>query len=206
MMFLNPREPIATCEVRSCDDCPVNTTLHCHFSLKDWIHFLLIAFPPFIAGGAGIYHVSGLLLIPWIVFVIAFFGFIEIRVMCSHCPHYAESESSLKCWANYGSPKVWKYRPGPMTVTEKIVFLGGFVIVWGYPVPFLFFGPQMFLLILYLMTTGGFFMTLKMFLCSQCMNFACPLNSVDEKIRNQFFARNPSIAKAWVKSSRGNTL
>ena len=199
MMFLDPEKPIATCESGSCDDCAINSNLHCHFSLKDWILFLLIAFPPFLLGGAGIYYVNGWLLIPWIIFVIAFFGFIEIRVMCSHCPHYAESLTSLKCWANYGSPKLWKYRPGPMTLIEKMIFFGGFAIVWGYPLTFLILGKQIFLLIVYSMTTSGFFMTLVNFMCSQCMNFACPLNRVDEIVRGQFFSKNPIVAKAWEK-------
>lgn len=197
MFFLNPDKPIATCESSTCNACPVDTKVHCHFSLKDWIHFLLISLPPFLLGGAGIYYISGWLLLIWVIFVIAFFGFIEIRVLCSHCPHYAESEKTLKCWANYGSPKLWKYRPGPITILEKIILLGGFLIVWGYPLLFLVFGRQLFLLIVYLITTGGFFVTLKTFLCSQCMNFACPLNSVNKEIRGQFFTRNPSVAKAW---------
>lgn len=200
MMFLDPKNPIVTCESSSCDVCPVGNNLHCHFALKDWIHFLLISLPPFLLGGAGVYYIAGWSLLPWLAIVIAFFGFIEIRVLCSHCPHYAESEKSLKCWANYGSPKLWKYRPGPMTVTEKIVLFGGFAIVWGYPMPFLVIGRQIFLLIVYLITTSGFFVTLKTFLCSRCMNFACPLNSVNEEIRDQFFHRNPSIAKAREKT------
>ena len=80
---------------------------------------------------------------------------------------------------------------------EKIILFGGFLIVGGYPFLFLVFGRQFFLLIVYLITTGGFFVTLKTFMCSQCMNFACPLNSVNKEIRDQFFVRNPSIAKAW---------
>lgn len=200
MMFLNPKKPIATCESSSCDQCPTDNKLHCHFKLKDWVHFLLIAFPPFLLGGAGIWHVTGWLLIPWIIFVVAFFGFIEIRVMCSHCPHYAESDQYLKCWANYGSPKLWKYRPGPMTIIETIVFFGGFTIVWGYPLVLLIISSQWFLLAVYVITTIGFFMTLKMFLCSQCVNFACPLNSVNQDVRDQFFDRNPSIAEAWDKT------
>jgi hypothetical protein len=197
MLFLNPDRPIATCESSTCNDCPIDTKVHCHFSLKDLIHFLLISLPPFLLGGAGIYDISGWLLLIWVIFVIAFFGFIEIRVLCSHCPHYAESEKTLKCWANYGSLKLWKYRLGPMTIPEKIILLGGFLIVWGYPLLFLVFGRQLFLLIVYLITTVGFFVTLKTFLCSQCMNFACPLNSVNKEIRDQFFVRNPSVAKAW---------
>ena len=197
MFFLNPDKPIATCTSKTCDGCPVHGTLHCHFVPQDLISFLLIALPPFLLGGFTIYLVSGWLLIPWLLFILAYFGFIEIWVMCSHCPHYAEKGNSLKCWANYGSPKIWKYRPGPMTFWEKAVFFSGLVLVWGYPLFFLISNVQLFLLIVYLMTTAGFFTTLRMFLCSQCMNFACPMNTVKNEVRRDFFERNPKIAKAW---------
>ena len=84
-----------------------------------------------------------------------------------------------------------------MSIIEKIVFLGGFVTVWGYPLLFLVLSGKLFLLIVYLITTAGFFMTLKTYLCSQCMNFACPLNSVGEEKRKQFFEKNPAVAEAW---------
>ena len=199
-MFLNAEKPIMTCQADSCDGCAVNHAIHCHFTWKDLVHFLFISLPPFFLGGAGIYNQSGWLLVPWIVFVIAYFGFIEIRVMCSHCPHYAEPGTSLKCWAKYGAPKLWKYRPGPMSIIEKIVFFGGFVIVWGYPLVVLVVSWQWLFLLVYGMTTAGFFMTLTTFLCAQCMNFACPLNRVEEAMRNEFFKQNPIVGKAWGKN------
>ena len=196
-MSLNPEKPIVTCESESCDDCAIRNNVHCHFSLKDLLYFMLISFPSFLLGGVGIYHLNGWLLIPWLIIIIAFFGFIEIRVMCSHCPHYAEPSTSLKCWANYGSPKLWKYRPGPMTINEKLIFFGGFAVVWGYPLPVLISGEQLILLLLYAVATIGFFIILIVFMCSQCMNFACPINRVDKNVRDQFFSKNPIIAKAW---------
>ncbi len=196
-LFLDPNKPLATCVAGSCDNCPVSDKLHCHFSMRDLIQFLLIAFPGFLLGGYGIYNISGQMVLPWLAIIMAYFGFVEIRVMCSHCPHYAEEGKSLKCWANYGSPKLWKYRPGPMTGRERIVFLAGFVLVWGYPIVFLVSGFQWFLLLVYLTTVAGFFMTVKTFLCTQCINFACPLNRVGEDVRMMFFERNPRIAKAW---------
>jgi hypothetical protein len=108
----------------------------------------------------------------WIAIMIGFFGFAEIRVMCAHCPHYAEAGRTLGCWANHGSPKLWKYRPGPMSAFEKRIFWAGLALIWGYPLPSLFNGAQWFLLILYILTNAGFFMMLKLFLCSRCMNFA----------------------------------
>jgi hypothetical protein len=196
-MFLDPDEPISTCASITCDDCPVCEKIHCHFKPKDLLHFLLIAIPSFLIGGLGIYTLSGWMLIPWIVIILAYFGFIEIRVMCAHCPHYAEPGNTLKCWANNGSPKIWKYRPGPMSFLEKVVFLGGFAVVWGYPLYFLLQELQLFLLVVYSISTAGFFMTLKISFCTQCMNFACPLNSVDKEIRQIFFKKNPTIAQAW---------
>jgi hypothetical protein len=198
-LFLDPNKPIATCVSESCDNCKVRDSLHCHFTMRDLTHFLLIAFPAFLLGGAGIYHVSGQMLVPWLIIIIGYFGFVEIRVMCSHCPHYAEEGSSLKCWANYGSPKLWKYRPGPMTSREKFIFFAGFVLVWGYPLVFLAYGFQWFLLLVYSITVAGFFMTLRTFLCSQCINCACPMNRVKDGVRRDFFECNPRIAEAWGK-------
>ena len=197
MSVLDPEKPIMTCESESCDDCAIRNNVHCHFSLKDWLYFMLISFPSFLLGGVGIFHSNGWLLIPWLIIIIAFFGFIEIRVMCSHCPHYAEPSTSLKCRANYGSPKLWKYRPGPMTINEKLIFFGGFAVVWGYPLPILIPGEQFILLLLYSVATIGFFIVLIVFMCSRCMNFACPINRVDKNVRDQFFSKNPIAAKGW---------
>lgn len=196
-MFLDPRKPLEGCRTASCDGCPAGHDLHCHFRPADWLNFMFISLPPFLIGGAGIYRSSGWLLLPWLSFAIAYFGLIEIRVMCAHCPHYAEATPSLRCWANYGSPKWWRYRPGPMNLVEKIVFLGGFVVIWGYPPIVLLTTAQLYLLLVYTVTTSGFFMTMSRFMCTRCINFACPLNRVDQPGRDAFFDANPTVAQAW---------
>ena len=198
-MFLDSRRPLTTCTAKNCDGCPVSKDVHCHFQARDLTAFLLSAAPIFVIGGAGIIHVGAWWLAPWLVIILGYFGFIEIRVMCSHCPHYAEPGKSLQCWANYGSPRLWKYRPGPMTTVEKIVFESGILLIMAYPLVFLLAGLQWFLLAVYLLTTAGGYVTLRRSYCSQCMNFACPLNNVNEKIRAEFFKRNPVIARAWGK-------
>ena len=203
MSFPDPSKPIKTCEASDCADCPVSNSIHCHFRPKDLIHFLLLCLPAFLIGGAGILACASWPFWVWIAVLIGFFGFLEIRVMCSHCPHYAEDGNTLGCWANHGSPKLWKYRPGPMSALEKLLFFGGLVVVWVYPLPFLWLGGQWFLLALYLLSNAAFFMTLKVFLCSRCMNFACPLNSVGEAVRDEFFSRNPAVAEHWKKRPEG---
>jgi len=163
----------------------------------DLIHFLTVAFPSFLIGGAGLYLSGWWPLVLWLAMVFGFFGFLEIRVMCSHCPHYAESGGSLKCWANYGSPKLWKYRPGPMNLLENLVFFAGLIVVWIFPLIFLIAGGEWFLLIVYAVSSAGFFLTLKIGFCSRCMNFACPLNGVPDHVRVEFFKCNPEVARAW---------
>jgi hypothetical protein len=199
-LFLDPRRPLTTCVAQNCEGCPVGKDVHCHFRGRDLAAFLLAAFPCFIIGGAGIYRISAWWLAPWLVMILGYFGFVEIRVMCSHCPHYAELGKSLQCWANYGSPRLWKYRPGPMSSMEKIVFVSGMALIWGYPLVFLLAGLQWLLLTLFILTTASFFVTLKRSFCSHCMNFACPYNSVEERVRADFFRRNPAVASAWGKA------
>lgn len=196
-MFLDPHRPLTTCTAQTCEDCSVGKEVHCHFHGRDLAAFLFVGLPVLVIGGAGIFRIDAWWLAPYALIAFGYFGFVEIRVMCSHCPHYAESGKSLQCWANYGSPRLWKYRPGPMSMTEKIVFVAGLVLIFGYPVVFLLIGLQWFLLAVYLLTVVSFYLTLQRSYCSECMNFACPLNKVDVQVRAEFFKRNPTIAQAW---------
>ena len=82
-------------------------------------------------------------------------------------------------------------------VNEAYVRLTDARIAWQDRSHFFALAAQWFLLFVYAVTTVGFFMTLKLFFCSQCMNFACPLNGVDEAARQAFFERNPEVAEAW---------
>jgi hypothetical protein len=199
-MFLSPAKTLHTCKADTCEGCEVSHKLTCHFNAKQLVVFLALAFPLFIAAGYFIYRFNPFLLIPWIIFVLSYFGLIEIRVMCSHCPHYAEPGTKiLKCWANYGSPKLWSYRPGPMSVSEKIVFFAGFFVILFPPVGLLAAQGRYVSLIFYIALLAAFKIGLKASYCRHCMNFACPLNVVDDVTRNAFFEKNPDIKKAWGK-------
>jgi hypothetical protein len=149
-------------------------------------------------GGIGIARLNAWLLIPWLALILGYFGLAEIRVMCSHCPHYAEpGTKSLQCWANYGSPKLWKYRPGPMSVGENILFFAGLVLIAGYPLACLVVSRQWLLLAPFVVLVVVMAAAMRSLMCNRCMNFACPLNHVEPSVRAAFFARNPVIAQAW---------
>jgi len=155
---------------------------------------LLIVFPSFTIAGIIIFKFNPFLLVLWVIFILSYFGFVEIRVMCSHCPHYAEPEIKiLKCWANYGSLKLWKYRLGLMSLNEKLAFYLGFIIILIYPITFFILENVYVFLGLYFVFLVLGKLALKKYYCTYCINFACPLNNVSEKIRNIFFSINPIV-------------
>ena len=196
-MFLDPSKPITTCTRSTCEDCSLLHSIHCHFSGKDLAKFFGAAFPVLILGGIGVYRLGFWVFLPWFLFIFSYFGFIEIRVMCSHCPHYAEPGNSLQCWANYGSPRLWRFRPGPMSGMEKVIFFAGLLVIFGFPI-FASLSQLSWLLgILYAAAVVGGYMFMRKFMCSQCMNFACPLNLVDEGRKAAFFKINPEYAAGW---------
>jgi len=93
-----------------------------------------------------------------------------------------------------------------MSNAENVVFFSGFALVWGYPLWFFVVGGLWFLLVVYALVTTSFFITLRTFLCSQCMNFACPLNRVPASVRELFWERNPVVGRAWKAGSQLRTL
>ena len=159
--------------------------------------FLTFAVPAFIGvivGGYGWY------LVGWGVFCLVFFELWEIRILCSHCPYYAERGMTLHCIANYGSLKVWKYHPEPMNTFEKIQLWIGFAILGGYLFPFMILGGQYLWALVALWGLVMFSWTLRRATCSQCVNFSCPLNSVPKAIVDAYLERNPVMRQAWEES------
>ncbi len=200
--FQDPNKPIQSCNLKSCKDCSLSTQLDCHFNMQELVVFYLIIMPVFTLGTYIIFKFNWLILIAWFIYMIAFFGFIEIRVMCSHCPHYGQKgTSTLKCWANYGAPKLWKYRPGPMNWIEKTIFILGFIILFSFPIIPAILLKSYLLLGIYLILLVVWKWLLKKNYCRHCNNFACPFNKTDRKLKNQFLNQNPSIKKAWKKTT-----
>jgi len=184
-----------------CNECKIQSKTNCHFSLNQLLKFYLIVLPSFILGGIGISDYGNISLMIWLIIIVAFFLILEIRVLCSHCPHYLEPTNSLRCWANYGAPKLWKYRPGPLNIFEKTILLSGFLVVWGYPVVFISLLNNWLYLFWYIISVVFFYIFLKLSNCRRCINFACPLNGVKAEVKEQFFRNNPTVYNSWKKSN-----
>ena len=145
--------------------------------------------PSFGCAAAALAQAGPIVQLTWVAILVVFFVFVEIRVLCSHCPHYAEDSRVLRCWANYGMPKVWPYRPGPMTWVEKAVLFAGFGAVWGTPLAVMVLHRRWFLFAVGAATTVGFFVLLGQVQCRRCINLACPLNRVPEPLRRDLASR-----------------
>lgn len=119
-----------------------------------------------------------------------FAGGIEWYVLCRHCPCYGYSgkahgtEGRFYCLANWGSPKLFKYKPGRISRGEQLVFL-----IWSslfYALPILYLVDRLELVIVQIIVMAAFFLTLRHWCCSICPNFGCILNCVPAENKFEF--------------------
>jgi len=187
----------------SCEDCSLNGPLMCRFEKRDLAFFLVICLPFFVTAiGGGIAAGFGWWLFGWLAYEFFFFYVWEARVLCSHCPSWAENGRVLHCHANYGVIKLWKYRPGPMSRPEQVQFIAGSLLLVLYPLIFMVIGREYLLATIGLVSATSFAYLLWQNCCDRCGNFSCPLNHVETATRQAFFKRNPVILAAWKASPR----
>ena len=203
-----------------CINCKLDNDLDCKWNIKHLIRFYKIGIPFFIPAAlgmilAGLWARNWTGLIIYVEFWIVFFEFFETRVLCRHCPFYAENGKILHCLANHGLLNVWRYTPGPMNKGEKIGLLIGFILFFSIPVLTIVNGTVilieageenlgiLILGVLAILTIGGVLfagrnLTLKV--CTRCVNFSCPLNRVSKHIVDSYLLKNPVMRKAWEET------
>jgi hypothetical protein len=135
---------------------------------------------------------ESMLMIPiiFIASMIFFAGGLEWYVLCRHCPCYEYSgkdhnnENRFYCLGNWGSPKIFKYKPGHISRGGQatFVFFSGFYVLS----PIFYLIDRWELVIIQLVIAITFFVTLHHWGCSHCPNFGCILNAVPEEKRKKF--------------------
>ena len=194
----NPHQICGLKDQSDCQDCSIRGDLNCRFSYGKLASFYLIFLLFRIPAVMGVLESGyGKFLYGWLAMAAVFFGFWEIRILCSHCPYYAEKGLTLKCPANYGCPKFFKYRPGPISRGEKVQLVIGFIIMAGYPFVFLVLASQYLYLAATTLGLVVFFGALLKFKCSRCINFSCIFNRVPKSAIEAFLDRNPIMKQAW---------
>jgi len=198
---LNPYN-ICSCESEiNCKNCNDKEELNCRFSFAKLFQFYCLLLPFAITAVIGVRQ-SGYssYLLGWAIMAFVFFGFWEIYILCSHCPYYALKGYSIKCIANYGCPKFWRYQPGPISKSKKVQLVTGFIIMSGYPFIFMILGHQYIFFMISLFGLLFFFGGLLKFKCTKCVNFSCVFNRVPINKVNSYLKLNPVMAKAWEEA------
>jgi hypothetical protein len=194
---------VLPCNVQTeppCQDCALRTRLMCRYDPGDMLHFFILALPFFVTTIAGVIEAGyGRYLFGWLAFALFFFFIWEARVLCSHCPYWAEPSLVLHCHANYGVVKLWKYRPGPMSRSEQIQFALGALALLIYPIVFLLLGRQFLLAAIAVVSGFSWGYLLRRHVCRRCINFSCPMNAVPKAIVMAYIQQNPLIHDAWKK-------
>jgi hypothetical protein len=191
------------CSVQStptCKDCSIQNRLMCRYDPRDTLHFFMLALPFFVTTIAGVIVAGyGWYLFGWLAYALFFFFIWEARVLCSHCPYWAEPSRILHCHANYGVIKIWKYRPGPMNRSEQIQFALGALALIIYPIVFLLLGRQFLLASIAIVSSVSWGYLLRRNVCTRCIQFSCPMNAVPKALMNVYLQQNPVILEAWIR-------
>jgi hypothetical protein len=209
----NSKNPYGICiweDKAGCHECPNDGKIQCHedFHYSLWFMAGFMCFIiPLIIGFIGLYSVNLLLLGValgfWIGYLVIFFLAWEPRMLCSHCPYYAEGNTStLHCYANHGLPKRIPFKPWPMSRSEQIQFITGLLLFIAIPLPFLWIGNQIIPLFLSGIGFCIWLVILRTRVCNHCINFSCPLNKVPQDIIQEFLERNPTMREAWQKKEK----
>ena len=219
----NPHHICTWDDASRCSDCGLRATLGCRLDPREFRFFILNQIPSLVIATFGLALVGLVTGVWWPLVVfgaacIALWGLgIETRVLCSHCPYWAEGGKTLHCWALTGSPKIWRYRPGPMKGWEKAAIIAFFSFLMAFPVlaqacgiaylaaNYLSFGLYALLgmsgvTIATVLAGLQFFLILKHCFCSRCVNFSCPLNDVPKKLVDEYLRKNPVMKEAWEKN------
>ena len=197
----NPHGICSCSDESRCGNCGQSKELNCRFNYKGLLQFYLIFLPFLIFSLIGVREAGYSSFIKgWGVMAIVFFGFWEIYILCSHCPYYARKGFTLKCLANHGCPKFWKYNPGPIGSFKKAQLIIGFIAMGGYPFIFMALGNQPLYFVLSLAGLMFFFGALLRFKCTRCINFSCFFNRVPKELADDYIIKNPVMKEAWEKA------
>jgi hypothetical protein len=202
-----------------CGECALNGRLSCRWDAGRLWGFVALSLP-FTATTVLGMVLTGSLTKNWspqaayAVFVLLFFTVVETRLLCRHCPHYAGGGVTIRCFANYGLLKLWRFQPGPMSRAEKAGLMVCFAVFGLYPVLTMAAGMRFLiekhgsyeftpllgligLAIANAASAASFIYLLNLFYCPRCVNFSCPLNGVPEDVVEEYLLRNPVMKNAW---------
>ncbi len=203
-----------------CKECSIKDVILCRFTRKEKIGFALGNLTYRILASAIFFFFFLITQIWWVIWVyiilvVLTFLILEPRLLCSHCPFYALEGRSLKCGGLWGMPKIWRYRPEPISRWEQnlMVLIGaiidispilgiflGFIAFFLSPIKSIFYLIGLIVVSILFIGLAYYFGTVLLGdRCKRCPNFSCRMNKVPEEYRRQFLDKNPIMKFAWEK-------
>ena len=202
-----------------CEGCGLRGMLNCRWDWRLLLGFVALILP-FGASSFAVFLVAGCLMGSWLppavyfVLLAIFLTVVETRILCSHCPFYARAGRMIRCHANHGLPKPWRYRPGPMNSAERVILISCFLFFLAFPAVTGAWGVGLLygraseqgqegllglvcITAVNLASAVSFIILLSVFYCACCVNFSCPFNRVPEALRREYLALNPVLEEAW---------
>ena len=153
-------------------------------SLKDHLYWNFLNFIPFLIGSIAIARNSIKWVAVYIGIALFFFLIIKLRFACIHCLYYIRSQGCVKCIMPPRVPKLFKARPGPHSLFEKVMIVLGALPVFLFPVYWLVREPIM--LGAYIVAWVLFILTAHRYECIRCINFECPVNRAPTGVKVAF--------------------
>ncbi len=207
----NPHDICMWNDNSQCKECSIKGKVQCHKDSNYTLWFMLGFFPGFISNLLGMvfgYFFGTLNLFALTLGLIIYFSYWafffiiwEPKILCSHCPYWAEGNAKvIHCYANEGIPKIVPYNPRPLSKSERIQFIIAIIIFVSIPLPILALGGQFIYLIISIIGIALWLIILNRKICIACVNFSCPLNRVPKNIVDDFLKRNSVMREAWEKS------
>jgi hypothetical protein len=179
-------------------DYRIDERLMCRFRWRDLLRFFLVVLPYALIAIQGMVRAGrGRILLIWLGYAVFFFYVWEARVLCRHCPFWAGPGKTLRCPANYGVTKLWRWDPRPMTRSEGIQFLAGATLLIAFPLPWLLQARKYLLTSVALAMAAGGTVALRNRICTRCVNFSCPLNAVPKPLVDEYLRGHPEMMDAW---------
>ena len=195
---MGSKTTLATCSRETCQGCEIEGKLSCIHTTKDMASIMIptAGFSvPFFIGMIRGGHRTALRI--WLGLVAIFFGYAEEKMLCSHCPQYAEEGFLLKCYSHWGFPKIPDFNPKPISNIEKGIWLVWLGAIALYHIPFFIMRRQWLFLVV--TTCAAIFACWTVYHthCDRCPNLSCLANHVPDEVREAFLKNNPVLMKAY---------
>jgi hypothetical protein len=148
------------------------------FGWGNLLYFLCLVLPPLLLGAAGVVNVHGILLVIWIILAVIYLWLFLPRFLFVHSPERGQGCGCMR-GLEYLMPR-GKGKTREFTSRRRLIFVLGMVVLWAFPLFFLLFWGQWFLLIVFVLSLVGMLLTVGRHLESKDECFSSMLDGPDD--------------------------